>query len=260
MTDSHHNWLVWFALVLVFLSCAFGAERPHIYREPNGDLHINPGDNQTVYIGGVDTVSRIEAQDAEIAHLHNLTDMLLDRVNNLSAVLESLQYELHIMRTPPVPSERPTTSPTATPTYSSSERFKNDFHSDVDGCDLSKFSGIKAMDGNLTIARCHSMSDVESMSDLEIIRGNLRIHDNRGLQSLNGFSKLKSIGGYLHIMSNDNMQSIGGFEELLSVGGHITICGNGRLGSIPDKFYELSASKSGERQCLMNAGEDVCCW
>lgn len=67
--DFHHNLLVCFAVALVTLSCAFGAERPQIYREDNGDLHINPGENQTVYIGDVDILAEIADQKAEIAHL-----------------------------------------------------------------------------------------------------------------------------------------------------------------------------------------------
>lgn len=69
MTGLHHNLLLHLAVALMSLSGAFGVERPQIYREDNGDLHINPGDNQTVYIGGVDILAENAELKAEIQAL-----------------------------------------------------------------------------------------------------------------------------------------------------------------------------------------------
>ena len=86
-------------------------------------------------------------------------------------------------------------------------------------------SGIRCVEGNLTIRNTASMVDLSPLSNLAVIGGDLRIEDNDQLTTLTGLDGITTVGGDLNIYSNAQLTDLAGLDTI-PVGGNRYINNN----------------------------------
>lgn len=215
---SHHNLLLWLALLSVSLSCVFGAKHPQIYREDNGDLHINPGDNQTVYIGDVDILAENAQLKVEIAALKSAgsgtaTDAFFGDVT-VSASSESMKNRMRSVRV-------------IMGTLSLAGAWTAEL------CKAT-FPNLERVEGSFELDQRKYVTDVEFPS-LVTIQGRLHLSSNDGLTNIS-FPNLESIATEFFVGSHSTLVGMK-FPKLKMIG-NLFITGNGLVDKV--NFPELS--------------------
>jgi hypothetical protein len=100
--------------------------------------------------------------------------------------------------------------------------------------DLSTFSGITAMDGDLEIINNANLTTLNGLEGLTSVSGNLSIgavfSGNPRLVNLSGLYNITTVGGDLSIRDNDSLVSLTGLDALITVDSSLEIIRN------PDLF------------------------
>lgn len=104
--------------------------------------------------------------------------------------------------------------------------------------DLSAFSCLSNVDGNLSIRNSDALTTLRGFESLTSIGGNLTIGEygpnttfigNASLASLDGLDNLREVGGGVEIWGNNQLTSLSGLSSLASVGDNLHIAENDAL-------------------------------
>jgi hypothetical protein len=94
----------------------------------------------------------------------------------------------------------------------------------ADLADLSGFSTLSSIGGNLTLQACDTLSDFEGMTKLVDV-ANMTITQNAQLTDFGGLNAFNKVGGDLIITSNPQlpMMTAQDFANAITVVGNVTI-------------------------------------
>jgi hypothetical protein len=100
---------------------------------------------------------------------------------------------------------------------------------------VATFPNCQQLDGNLTLGKMSSDSDIHDLSGFEklsSISGSLTLLGMPLLNSLDGLQSLQTIGGDLSIIQNPELTSLNGLNALKEIQGSLTISFLGQLTSL----------------------------
>ena len=84
--------------------------------------------------------------------------------------------------------------------------------------DLSAFSQINTIGGNIRIGRCNQLTTLNGLGNLISVGGDIDIQYNDLLADISGIDALQSVGGLFRILGANGLTSISGLNNLTSVG------------------------------------------
>ena len=104
----------------------------------------------------------------------------------------------------------------------------DDWHS-VDEDVPVQASGIRCVEGNLTIWNTTSTVDLSPLANLAVIGGYLAIINNDQLTTLTGLDGITTVGGDLQISYNFRLTTLTALDGITTVGGNVQIYNNVKL-------------------------------
>ncbi len=93
---------------------------------------------------------------------------------------------------------------------------------------LSPFSNIKSVGGNLQIRNCNELVELKGLENLEAIGGELFLFKNEKIENFKALKSLRKIGG-LKVDINPSFRNFEGLEKITSLTGKLFINENRRL-------------------------------
>ncbi len=110
----------------------------------------------------------------------------------------------------------------------------------VDITDLSRFSRLEEVTGNLVVDTVRTLRDLEQLNRLRTIGGDFVIgegaeptpSEGTGLERVGNFPALTTVGKSFVVSENSEMTTLGSFPELRSIGGRFLVGNNSALASL----------------------------
>ncbi|GHP07209.1 hypothetical protein PPROV_000595100 [Pycnococcus provasolii] len=90
-------------------------------------------------------------------------------------------------------------------------------------------SGIRCVEGDLSISNTMSTVDLSPLANLAVIGGNLRIYNNAQLTTLTGLDGITTVGGDLWIIKNAQLTTLTALDGITTIGGDLYIWSNDQL-------------------------------
>ncbi|NIJ55455.1 T9SS type A sorting domain-containing protein [Dyadobacter arcticus] len=101
-----------------------------------------------------------------------------------------------------------------------------------DIADLSPLSGIRRIDGNLSLGYLNNLTNLNGLHNLISVGGQFDVIGMNQLVNLTGLNQLVSVGSDFRILSNTNLVNLNGLNALVSIGGGLDVEQNQKLNSL----------------------------
>ena len=122
-------------------------------------------------------------------------------------------------------------------------KFDDDWHF-VDEDVPVQASGIRCVEGDLTITNTNSTVDLSPLANLAVIGGDLDISFNDQLTTLTALDGITTVGGYLEMYGNDQLTTLTGLDGITTVGGYLRIGSNAKLTTLTGLADDEKAGRS----------------